>query len=218
MTLERDNRFNIIQPGISISSKYSTTGTLGMIVFDKQNNYKPCILSNWHILAKSSFLGTSFKVGKPIYQPGRAFQGKSRKNIIGRLIRYHKKTDSAIAEILNRPFELAQFESNKIITSIRKPAVGDIVEKSGVRTGVTRGKIYEIRGSKVKIKPLKYGDEISENGDSGSIWYDPNTLEGLVLHNAGETKNNPEAEFASGYIITEIFHKLNISISRPSSV
>jgi hypothetical protein len=217
MATERETRFEIIQPGISISSKYSTNGTLGLIVFDNTNN-KPCILSNWHVLAKNSFLPrTSFRVGRPIFQPGKLFQGKRNTNIIARLTRHDRHTDSAMAEIVSRDFILNQYESNVTITTARIPQESDIVEKSGTRTGVTRGKIVDVNGHRVKIKPIEEGNpnnqEISDGGDSGCLWYDPNTMEGLVLHNSGETDNNPNSEFAKGYSLIAVMERLNFSLT-----
>lgn len=219
MAKERENRFEILQPGISISSKYSTNGTLGLVVYDNKNNSQPCILSNWHVLAKRSYLipGLSFRIGKPIFQPGKLFQGKINSNIVAKLTRYDKNTDSAIAKIINREFLLNQYESNIIIKTTRKPLEGDIVEKSGTRTGVTRGKIVSVINSRVKIKPIVEGNpqnqEISDGGDSGCLWYDPKTMEGLVLHNSGETDNNPDSEFAKGYALIDIMKRLDFSLT-----
>jgi hypothetical protein len=216
MATARENRFETIQPGISISSKYSTNGTLGLIVFDNTNN-KPCILSNWHVLAKNWWPRSSFRIGRPIFQPGKLFQGKLRTNIVARLTRHDRHTDSAIAEIVNREFILSQYESNIIITSARIPKEGDIVEKSGTRTGITKGKIVDVNGNRVKIKPIVEGNpnnqEISDGGDSGCLWYDPNTMEGLVLHNSGETDNNPNSEFAKGYSLIAVMERLNFSLT-----
>lgn len=218
MPTKRDIKYNILQPGISISSNYSTNGTLGLIVFDKRNNKNACILSNWHVLAKSSFLlpRRSFRLGKPIFQPGDLKQSKRNSNIVARLTRHDRKTDSAIAEIINRDYILNQYESNVHIQSVRMPAEGDIVEKSGARTGITRGKVVQVSGNSVKIQPIEEGNpqnqEISDGGDSGSLWYDPVTMEGLVLHNSGEKNNKPCAEFAKGYALIAIMERLDISL------
>lgn len=220
MSNERNKRFEILQPGISISSKYSTNGTLGLIVYDKTNNYHPCILSNWHVLAKRSFIPRiSFRIGKPIFQPGKLPQGGRPKNntIVAKLTRYDRITDSAIAKITNRDFILNQFETNTLIKTARVPIKGDVVEKSGTRTGVTRGKVVEVNGDIVTIKTIEDNNpqdiEISAGGDSGCLWYDPITLEGLVLHNSGETDNRPEKEFAKGTMLVKVLEKLNISLT-----
>jgi hypothetical protein len=222
MTNPRNEKFEIIQPGISISSKYSTNGTLGLIVFDRKNNYKPCILSNWHVLAKRNFIPRlSFPVGSPIYQPGKLIsKGIKKKNIIARLTRFDRSTDSAIAEIIIDKYNLEQFESNVFINSVRTPKKGDIVEKSGARTGITRGKIIDVKGFFVKIKPIDIENtaniEISKGGDSGSIWYDPETNEGLVLHNHGEPDNNdnPEDEYSGGFSLLQVIENLNVSLTK----
>ncbi len=220
MSNKRNKNFKILQPGISISSKYSTNGTLGLIVFDKTNNYQPCILSNWHVLAKRSFIPRiSFRRGSPIFQPGKLPQnGRLNQNtIVARLTRYDKITDSAIAKITNRDFIPNQFETSALIKAARVPVEGDIVEKSGARTGVTRGKVVDIRGSIVTIKPMEdinpLNIEISAGGDSGCVWYDPVTFEGLVLHNSGEVNKRPEEEFAKGTMLVTVLKVLNISLT-----
>jgi len=220
MSNERNKKFETLQPGISISSKYSTNGTLGLIVYDKINNYQPCILSNWHVLVKRSFVPRiSFRIGKPVFQPGKLPQGgrPKRNTIIARLTRYDRITDSAIAKITNRDFILNQFETNTLIKTARVPVKGDIVEKSGTRTGVTRGKVVEVKGSIVTIKTIEENNpldlEISAGGDSGCLWYDPITFEGLVLHNSGETNKRPEEEFAKGTMLVKVLEKLNISLT-----
>lgn len=222
MSNPRNNKFTTIQPGISISSKYSTNGTLGLIVYDKINDYHPCILSNWHVLAKRSIIPRlSFSIGSPVYQPGKNISnGIKAENIIARLSRYDRLTDSAIARLLVDDLNLEQFETNITINSVRIPKKGDIVEKSGARTGVTKGHIVDTLGSYVKIKPIDIQNpdniEISKGGDSGSIWYDPVTKEGLVLHSHGEPddNSNPQAEYAGGFSLIKVMETLRISFTK----
>ena len=213
----RTKRFEVVQPGISISSRHSTNGTLGLIVKDKLNNDQPCILSNWHILAKKKtlFFTGSYRPDSPIFQPGRIFDGRSYPPI-AKLVRYDKSVDAAIAKLTVASFLKDQFESGKRIMGLKFPKEGDIVEKSGVRTGVTQGEIKLVRGNKVQIRPLDLDRdedyEISDGGDSGCIWYDPKTGEGVVLHSAGEKKSGIKNEFASGYVLQTVMKRLNIGL------
>lgn len=218
----RSGRLDKIQPGISISSKFSTSGTLGMIVYDKKNNYAPCILSNWHVLAKYRSLRTlgrskSYKKGAPVYQPGKAYARLKKTNRIAKLTRYNKRLDCAIATLTDaRSFMSEIYESEVHITGVREPMVGDIVEKSGVRTGVTSGYIASISRDKMTILPLPGTDpslEISDAGDSGAVWYDKDTRLAVGLHFAGE-KSERISEFARAIKMTTVVDALDISIEQ----
>jgi endonuclease G len=68
----RRERLEPIQPGISVSHKSVTAGTIGSIVYDKTTG-KPCILSNWHVLAGSA----SAVPGALLYSPVRLTEGPS---------------------------------------------------------------------------------------------------------------------------------------------
>lgn len=214
-TDERNQRFDTLQPGISISSKHSTNGTLGLIVFDKLNNYNPCILSNYHILGKGSLW--RLREGSPIYQPGKNEKGRVNANIVARLVRLNKNLDAAIARIVARNYNLAQFGTGVVVTGARMPKEGDLVEKSGVRTGVTRGVIIKVNNQTghTTIKPHNEAStgmvEISEGGDSGSVWYDPNTGAGLVLHCAGESKDAPDTAY--GHALPMVLEQLSVSLN-----
>ncbi|MEO1262022.1 MAG: hypothetical protein AAFZ15_24675 [Bacteroidota bacterium] len=220
MSNQRNERFDTLQPGISISSKNSTNGTLGLIVYDKKNDFAPCILSNWHVLAARKFKLGSMRRGANTYQPGRINTNNRprRANKVGKLVRHNRRWDCAIARITNRDFITEQFETGVLITKTRIPKIGDIVEKSGTRTGVTRARVVGVGLKWVSLKPVEEGnpndDEISQGGDSGSIWYDPVTHEGLILHSKGENDENddPEAESASGLILQTVLEKLSVSL------
>jgi len=219
---QRSEKCKVIQPGISISSNYSTSGTLGLLVRDNISN-KICILSNWHVLAKYKsyrhlYVGSkSYRKGAPIYQPGRLHKGRDKKNIIARLSRHSRSLDAAIA-VLDETleFNVKQFESDIEIKGIRHPKIGDILEISGARTGLTRARVVGgiESGTSFTLKPILSADqdiEISDSGDSGSIWYDPETHEAVGLHFAGEAKER-YSEFARAKSIVSVFEYLNISL------
>ena len=213
----RKDRFDVIQPGISISSRYSTSGTLGLIVFDKRNNYQPCILSNWHVLARN-YIRRTARAGSPVYQPGRLFGGRVKNNIVARFTRSSRSLDAAIATLTGgRDFITEQFESGVNPTTARLPVYGDIVEKSGARTKITRGKIISMTRNSFTIKPVDPDNtddlELSDGGDSGAIWYDPDTKEAIGLHFAGDTSRHPSDEFSRAKILTHILSRLDISLT-----
>ncbi|MGK7930193.1 MAG: hypothetical protein AB4041_02010, partial [Microcystaceae cyanobacterium] len=52
--------------------------------------------------------------------------------------------------------------------------------------------------------------------DSGSVWYDPQTKEGIGLHFAGETNPHPKAEHAIACHLPTVLSELNVSLTPPS--
>ncbi len=222
----RRRRFDYLQPGVSVGHPNVTAGTLGAIVYDNQTG-APCMLSNWHVLAGSD----DAHIGDGILQPGRIDGGRKPDDETAVLKRYilNKTGDAAIAQLNgNRPALRLQYETNVIAQSARKAKNGDILEKSGRTTGVTSGEVdgggrYKIRYSVgvvavdgFKIVPLDKSnpndDEISLGGDSGSLWYDPETSEGVGLHFAGETSSVPSAEHGIACHLPDVLSALDVSL------
>jgi hypothetical protein len=226
--IERKTRLNSLQPGISIGHPNITAGTFGAVVYDKVSG-KSCVLSNWHVLAGSN----QVTPGDSILQPGAIDGGRLPRDRMGQLERsiLNADGDAAIAfldQISDRPVNLAQLETGVVIQSAREAQHGDILEKSGRTTGVTRGKvdgigtytmtypvgIKTIQGFKVVsiLDGNPNNEEISSGGDSGAIWYDPQTQEGVGLHFAGETDSNPREEYAIACHLPRVLSALNISL------
>jgi hypothetical protein len=229
---DRKIRLNPIQPGVSISHPRVTAGTFGAVVYDNVTG-RPCILSNWHVLAGSD----QAVPGDDIIQPGSVDGGRSPRDRVGQLERsiLNADGDAAIAfldTLTDRTVEFAQFQTGVKIESARMTQmsdVGKILEKSGRTTGVTRGKIdgvgsyylnYPVGPKTVqgfKIVSILDGnpndEEISSGGDSGAIWYDPATKEGIGLHFAGETNTNPREEYAIACHLPKVLSTLNISLT-----
>ena len=230
---ERRVRRDTIQPGISISHPHVSAGTFGAVVYDKFSG-RQCILSNWHVLVGSN----DASPGDDIIQPGSLDGGRLSRDRIGQLERsiLNEDGDAAIAFLDNasgRSVQLAQLDTGVVVQSARMAQFGDILEKSGRTTGVTRGKIdgwgaytlpYSVGARTIegfKIVPVIDGnpnnEEISSGGDSGSIWYDPQTKEGVGLHFAGETDPHPREEHAIACHLPRVLNALNISLT-PSAV
>ena len=225
----RQTRHNLIQPGLSISHPKVTAGTLGAIVYDNATG-RPCILSNWHVLVGSS----DASPGDPIIQPGFADGGKLPQDKVGHLERsiLDRNGDAAIAFLdtpPDRPFELPQFETGAVVHSARNAQCGEVLEKSGRTTGVTRGKVdgygaytisysigeRTIEGFKIVsvIDGNPSNEEISSGGDSGAIWYNPKTKAAVGLHFAGETNPSPMQEHAIACHLPKVLAALNISLT-----
>jgi len=224
---ESAQRFNPLRPGISVSHRLCPSGTLGMFVRDNVDG-KLSLLTNWHILADSSFA----EAGDGITQPG-ATDGGVAADTIATLTRsiLDENGDAAIAAVNDvRNVELAIRGLNRVPTSIRDPQIGDIVVKSGRSTDVTIGRvegfgkyfpIYRTRDrvevDGFEIVPLDPANpqniELSSNGDSGSVWLlkDSDTLVGV--HFAGERDGDPDKEVALACYATRVFESLNISLA-----
>ncbi len=198
----RGDRREPIQPGISIGrkGKVGTVGTFGLVVYDKRESFA-CILSNAHVLA-----GAKAKKGDPITQPGNS---ASKDDVVATLERWvhAEKADAAIARLNgSRAVHGDVFGIELILAGARMPKCGEEVAKSGLMTGVTQGivdgegfyKGQDIHGFKIVPKEGAGTTEaiLSEEGDSGSVWYSPQTGEALGLHVRGNHPYYPEAAYA----------------------
>lgn len=228
----RKTRINPILPGVSVANKKETAGTIGCIVFDKING-TPYILSNWHVLQ-----GPSGNIGDEIVQPGPHDDNRVHLNSLGKLVRSHlgPAGDCAVATIETRSFKQEVFELGTKVEKIGEPELGDKVIKSGRTTAVTHGIITRVHtmvkidyGSPVgeqsiggfEIGPddnnLPSNGEISQGGDSGSVWLfkTSNGKPAKImagLHFAGEGPGDPN-EHAIACYPRSVFEKLEITLS-----
>jgi endonuclease G len=196
------NRANPLQGGISISTQYSGSGTLGGVVRDRSTG-RPMLLSNWHVIV--TYWGAPR--GQSIVQPSRDDGGTSA-DVIATLDRdaMSSNLDAAVAYLNNsrRPSN-----SQLNIGTVSRPGVAILglhVEKTGRSSGRTFGRITGIGGvqrlrygwveriirSVITIEPR--GGEVSRPGDSGSWWISSATREAVGLHFAGG--NSPERALA----------------------
>ncbi len=222
----RRHRLDPIQPGLSISHHLGTAGTIGAIVYDRTDG-AACILSNKHVLAEAALA----EAGDQILQPGRSDGGRRDVDAIARLRRMYLgvKGDAAIAALnQTRQRQTAQYGSNIQIRQTRRARIGDLAAKSGRSTGVTDGRVEGVGRFKVRygfqdhwIEGFRLHTqdranpgnlELTLHGDSGSLWYDPVTHEGLGLHFAGEDDSAPAAEFALACHLDAVLDELMISL------
>lgn len=194
----RKERADTIQPGLSIGAKGGTTGTLGLVVTDKGNG-KPCLLSSGHVLASARYPSP----GGRILQPGPQ-DGGHESDTVARLTRWNLGQDWGVATLDDaRPWDREQYETNVDITGSQWPQIGDELVKSGRTTSVTHG-VVDGKGTymglrwAIRLVPATAGTdiEISYDGDSGAVWYDPTTGKGVGLHSKGELNQNPDNEVA----------------------
>lgn len=209
-------RVDPFQPGVSIGHEDTTAGTLGMFVTDTLNQRR-CILSTDHVLRA----GSKPKPGDAIVQPGPADGGATPSDVVATLGRFNKLVAAAIAPLSGaRQLVEAQLESGVRITSFRLPVVGDILEKSGRTTGITQGLVdglghFDGVGFSMHLRPLAEDIDdipISDGGDSGAVWYDPETSAGVGLHVRGAEHPTGQSSFAIASSLTVVAQKLNIRV------
>lgn len=182
---KRRQRVDPIVPGVSVSHRSGSAGTLGLVVYDRTTG-APCILSNWHVLN-----GNGGAIGDTVVQPGPYDDNSINQNAAGTLLRSHLGAagDCALARILHRDFDRTVMDLGVTPTRMARVGLGDMVIKSGRTTAVTRG---IVRRTDVMVR-IDYGyptgvqligcfeigpdmqhlpddGEISMGGDSGSAW------------------------------------------------
>jgi hypothetical protein len=218
-------RHPTLQPGISVGNAKAEAGTLGLIVYDDESGV-PCMLSAFHVLA-----GPFGAVDDPITQPARIDQGRAPADTVASLLRFHRPGawgDAAVAKLNGqRRFATEQFGSADRITKLGTPTIGQVLEKCGRTTGVTRGRIdgtgtyYYAQAQEgiggFRLVPEGSDDperqDLSAVGDSGAVWYAPSTGVGVGLHCAGEIGERDE--FAIASYLSRVMATLKVSLQPP---
>lgn len=214
------SRTDPLQGGISISTGYYYSGTLGGIVRDRAAPDNKMILSNWHVLV--TYWGAPR--GQPILQPGR-YDGGSGADVIATLERdaMSANLDAAVAT-LNGSRRLSNDQLGiGSVKGVGRATIDMEVKKSGRTSRVTSGRVTGVGGTQritygwlervirdvVTIEPLAPGDPpVSQGGDSGSWWVDSATREAVGLHFAGS--DYPSRGLALD--MQEVLNALNVEI------
>lgn len=233
-TPERQKRLTPVRPGVSVGNVKVSAGTLGCVVFDR-NDGSPSVLSNWHVLN-----GRNGKLGDAVVQPGKADDSHLALNRLGALKRAHlgRIGDCAVSTITDRDFATDILGLDVTPAKTGEPQIDDKVVKSGRTTGVTHGvvsrpfvKVSINYGAPVGVREIECfeigpdpkhpadGDEISLPGDSGSVWMfttrsgkPTDVLAGL--HFGGESDGDPE-DRALACFPRAVFDELKVTLERP---
>jgi len=214
-------------PGISIGNlPRRTTGTLGMMVLDSHTG-DPCVLSNWHVLAGS----TSAASGEEIIQPGPASLGPSDPaNKVAELLRWTNLShgyDAALGRIVGGiAFSNHDGDANVELISTVEPTLGMKLVKSGLSSRFTHAVVDGIDGSypidysdygdatrwmdgvHLVSDPSSKDDEITLDGDSGSIWFQQDSGHTVALNFSGEDGIGPLAEYALAHRLSRVLELL----------
>ena len=207
--IERTTAFDPLIGGISCGNPRVTAGTIGAIVFNR-TNCRPMILSNWHVLAGAS----AAAVGEGIVQPGRVDGGTQTVATLTQM-RLDARMDAAVATLNGARSHSRDILGLGTVSGIDTATLGMLAVKSGRTTGITRGVVDGVSLS----TSINYGDpgvvsftnqvrivprppwpavdyEVSQGGDSGSVWLNEANNRAIGLHFAGETNPAPTSENA----------------------
>lgn len=235
-TPERQMRADPVRPGVSVGSVHLHAGTLGCIVFDK-NDGATCMLSNWHVLN-----GRDGRTGDEVVQPGTDDDSRFAANRLGVLRRAHLGTagDCAVSTITERGVDTDILGLGVTPKQLGEPHIDDKVVKSGRTTGVTHGivtrpfaKVRVPYGPPIGTKEIECfeigpdprhpapGGEISTHGDSGSAWMfktragrPSDVLAGL--HFGGEDESDP-VDRALACFPRAVFEQLKVTLEPPAA-
>ncbi len=208
----RTDRCDPLVPGVSIGVDVSSAGTLGMFVDHPKGGL--CILTADHVIAPS---GNG--ENRRVYQPSPMDDPNKRNNLIG--CTYKRFSYSGVALVrcdTKRRIEHVPIGANERLRGTRWPRLGDILKKSGRSTGITCAKVcalskhYQNCTPGFELKPVDdRTNEISMGGDSGSIWYDPETYEAIGVHCCGDADSDSPAEWAGAAVLDHSAPYLNLT-------
>lgn len=197
-----------LRPGSSYARHNGTAASLAGVVRD--NAGVRFLLSTAHTLRE----GGNFKKGDLMVHPGPA--DSTQPAVVARYETVHLGMDAGIARLepgiqaVNRALL-----TNRMIQAPEMPLLLDILEKSGRTTFVTQG---QVRGfgtfsgfhpAMRLVLPSGNPDPISQEGDSGSTWYDTVTFAAKGLHVAIDLNSNPPAAIAT--LMPEIARKMKLT-------
>ena len=226
----RLERCDPIRPGVSVSRSNTTVGTIGAIVKDNRSG-RLALLSNWHVLVLDRSPAEDIRIVQPSSMDG----GTDPIDTIATVSRSILTVDGdAAIAILNdlRSVDLKMFDTGVILKSSRLPSRNEVLVKSSRSTGVSLALVdgmgrytipYSIGNVEVdgfRLIPVDSSNpgniEISRSGDSGAIWYDPVSFEGIGLHIAGESDPDPLKESAIACYLKRVLEVLDVSLAPQS--
>lgn len=209
----------VLRPGVEVSTdSHWSAGTIGMLVRDLSDGAL-CLLSAAHVLAAAP--------ASRCLQPGLRNSG----SVIGRVRRslYGPEGDAAIAVLeSSRPASAVPLGLTAAPTGVGEIRVGMQLIKSGAVSGVTRARVRQTGWYKVDdpsrgvdqviwcslLLPLDDADpdEISEPGDSGSVWLDAATGMAVAMTIAGDAPGTRDTEWTLACHLDLVFDRLGLSL------
>jgi endonuclease G len=215
--------YDFLAPGMSVGQhgEYGA-GTLGMIVWDKHDGF-PHFITNNHVIPGP--------IGTLVTQPAKG-EVTNPKTVGTKVHGTTNGIDAALIRIEDEwPHHNIPLGTSTPINGWSQPDLGKVVRKVGRTTSLTEGKIVSVdmiqmRYSPTKVEyiwaakivPLIDGNpediEISEPGDSGSIWFDSD-MKAVALHFAGDSSTQREHERAFGCPVENILMIFGVTATSP---
>ena len=202
-----------IRPGLSVGLGNRPMGTIGAIARDPVAGFD-CLVSAAHVLADHA------QPGAAVIQPGREDGGLAPRDVVGALQGINRSCDAAYAVLDgSRLVDRRAALSDVVVAGTRYPSVGDILEKSGRTTKLTRARVdgkghfYGLKWA-FRLVPLDgQMDPIADGGDSGSVWYDPHTKEGVGIHCKGGALPASTMNFAVATSLKIVLDEWGLALS-----
>lgn len=226
----RHRKSNPTQPGVSIGLAGHGSGTLGLVVFERESG-RACLLSAAHVLAPPG-MGAGQSVIQPDFRSG-GTESNDTLATVGKLSIFDSRGDAAYAVLNGNRLVTPDLRglNPPRIAGARMPVQGEPVRKTGAATCATEGVVesccgqitvdYESLGMALtmpgfEVRPVQPGNpdgiEISEGGDSGAVWIGSDNMV-VGLHVAGERASAPAAdERAFACFITDVLDHLELSL------
>lgn len=207
------------QGGIAIADKFGKRyGTLGGKVRDIESG-EEMMLGTWHLLA-----ATRNPESELYLQQSENGVGMAEQKLLAKYCRnaLSASLDAAVAKFDEAIFVTSQPPGIKSIVGSAIPQLGQKTIKSGAGTGITKGiitgilgySIHQINGEVYIIGPTFHvssesGEQkISDFGDSGAWWLEPDSLRAVGLHFAGDENSR----FALALSMPEVLQALRVEI------
>lgn len=219
----RARRADPLRGGVSISDERRIAyGTLGAKVIDQVSGDE-MILSNWHVLAGD----WRALPGRHVLQPGRLDGGRAGDTVAS----LHGDAmaaglDAAVAALTGERRLVNDQLGLGPVTGLAQPQLGMMVVKSGRGSGETSGRITGVGGVArirygfleriirhvVTIEPVD-GLQVSDDGDSGSVWLDPVDGTAVALHFAGSDRPERGLAMNMGPVLAALGVRLDTSVT-----
>lgn len=161
-----------LRPGVLIKAADGGLGTVGLLVRSRTNG-QPFVLGSGHVLGQA---GTTF------FQPNPSAANALRMTVL-RVER--SRGDAGIAAYSGRPADNRPIGFSRLISSDRPVRFGDELTMSGAFSGATIGVVDWVGQRPIpygggvtipipgfQLRPRKAGQELTQPGDSGALWFD----------------------------------------------
>jgi len=157
--------------------------------------------------------------GDVVLQPSPA-DGGTLADEVGFVSRADLRSDSILALLApGRAADPAAALTSVRFTAIRDPVLDEVLAKVGRTTGVRLGRVeaafgqYMGLGDAFRLVGLD-GNRIAESGDSGAVWYDPNSGAAVGLHCKGPAAPESGANYAVAVRLSVAFRRLEVTLAR----